>query len=299
MPTFSVVIPTYNRAHLLPRCLESVLRQSFQDFEVIVADDGSTDDSPQVVEQFAGASVRLQYLSQENLGAGDARNLGASVAHGNFLTFLDSDDEVNGDWLARFNDELQSSDPDIICCSIGYVDKFGNTCRERQPAHLGSNVGVLRGLYRSGTFAIQRELFQSLGGYAAGLSANQHSELRCRLELSSRKHPICVACIPDVLVRAHEHDGSKLRRDDQRVYESARYVLEHHGALLRENPFTYSSWASACAGAAARLGRYADAQQWLRRAISVRPHEVRNYARLALAYSPIVRWLVWSKWKAT
>jgi glycosyltransferase involved in cell wall biosynthesis len=89
MPLFSVIIPTFNRAALLERALDSVWRQTFRDFEVIVVDDGSTDSTDLVLERFAD---RLVAVRQENAGPSAARNRGAALATGEYLAFLDSDD---------------------------------------------------------------------------------------------------------------------------------------------------------------------------------------------------------------
>jgi len=93
-PTVSVVIPTYNRAHLLGRAIQSVLNQTYQDFELIVVDDGSSDNTEEVVTNFA--DPRINYLRHEqNRGAATARNTAIKTARGEYIAFLDSDDE----WL--------------------------------------------------------------------------------------------------------------------------------------------------------------------------------------------------------
>ena len=90
-PVVTVVIPTYNRAHLITRALRSVLAQTFTDFEIIVVDDGSTDDTETVVISLDDA--RVHYYRQPNAGASAARNYGMREAKGEFIAFLDSDDE--------------------------------------------------------------------------------------------------------------------------------------------------------------------------------------------------------------
>jgi Glycosyl transferase family 2 len=90
MPRISVILPTYNRAHLVTEAIESVLKQTFTDFELIVVDDGSTDDTEEVVHAFT--DPRLRYLKQLNGGASAARNTGVQTATGEFIAFLDSDD---------------------------------------------------------------------------------------------------------------------------------------------------------------------------------------------------------------
>jgi glycosyltransferase involved in cell wall biosynthesis len=89
VPTFSVIVPTYNRAGLLKEALRSVLAQEFRDFEVIVVDDGSTDDTPAILNSF-GKEIR--FFKQDNKGAGAARNVGIQNALGDYVAFLDSDD---------------------------------------------------------------------------------------------------------------------------------------------------------------------------------------------------------------
>lgn len=89
MPKVSVIIPTYNRSQYLRNSIDSVLNQSYQDFELIVVDDGSTDDSKEVLSKFNG---RIRYFYQENMGVSAARNKGIREAKGEYIAFLDSDD---------------------------------------------------------------------------------------------------------------------------------------------------------------------------------------------------------------
>lgn len=89
MPKVSVIIPTYNRGSLIARAINSVLSQTFKDFEIIVIDDGSTDNTQEVLESFEG---EIRYVYQQNGGIAKARNRGIELAQGNYIAFLDSDD---------------------------------------------------------------------------------------------------------------------------------------------------------------------------------------------------------------
>src|SRR5437867_9331299 len=97
MPLFSVIIPTFNRAAFVVEAVESVLRQTCRDFELIVVDDGSTDHTRKVLAPYAS---RLRYLHQENKGVSSARNSGVHATTGPWIAFLDSDDRWADDYLA-------------------------------------------------------------------------------------------------------------------------------------------------------------------------------------------------------
>src|SRR5581483_4609036 len=98
MPLFSVIIPVFNRAAHLKAALASVLAQTEQDFEVLVVDDGSTDNPAEVAQSFADPRIRL--IRQENRGGGPARNTGIDAARGRFVALLDSDDVFLPDHLS-------------------------------------------------------------------------------------------------------------------------------------------------------------------------------------------------------
>ena len=113
---FSVVIPTYNRAALLGRTLDSLWRQSCTDFEVIVVDDGSTDGTLDYLTTLGG---RVQVVTQPNQGPGAARNLGAENARGEYLAFLDSDDLWFPWTLSTFAEAIAKHQrPDFISASL-------------------------------------------------------------------------------------------------------------------------------------------------------------------------------------
>jgi glycosyltransferase involved in cell wall biosynthesis len=107
-PFFSIVIPTWNRADMIAKTLESVLAQTFTNFEVIVVDDGSTDNTKEVVESFT--DTRLQYIWQQNAERAAARNNGTRHAQGQYVTFLDSDDLFMPEHLQVVLSNLEKND---------------------------------------------------------------------------------------------------------------------------------------------------------------------------------------------
>jgi glycosyltransferase involved in cell wall biosynthesis len=125
-PKVSIIIPTYQRAALLPRALKSVLAQTYENWELIVVDDGSTDHTSEIVRQYAERYTNLQYVFQSNQGASAARNRGIDVACGEFVAFLDSDDEYLPDMIERRLSLFQIAPAlGLIFTDYSYVDLSG------------------------------------------------------------------------------------------------------------------------------------------------------------------------------
>lgn len=122
-PTVSVIIPLYNKSATIGRTLASILGQTFTDFEVIVVDDGSTDSGPQMVE--ACPDPRLRLVRQENAGPGAARNYGAELAAGQYVTFLDADDEWRPEFLERAVSALEQHGGPALYAANFYVEPAG------------------------------------------------------------------------------------------------------------------------------------------------------------------------------
>ena len=101
-PLFSIVVPVYNAEDYLSRCVDSLLAQKFRDFEILLIDDGSTDQSPRICEDYAAKHDLIQVLHQANAGVSAARNAGIDRASGQWICFVDSDDYVDEDFLEAF-----------------------------------------------------------------------------------------------------------------------------------------------------------------------------------------------------
>jgi glycosyltransferase involved in cell wall biosynthesis len=165
MPFFSVIIPTYNRLNTLPKTMDTVLAQTFTDFEVIIADDGSTDETASWVN--AVNDKRVHYFVQQNKGVCAARNLGASIAKGEYLVFLDSDDFVTQSWLSHFYEEICTSSAEVVYCK-----RIINGQTTNGTGYQG---------FLAGTFAIKKKLFHDIGGYDEFLKYGENTDLRWRL----------------------------------------------------------------------------------------------------------------------
>ena len=116
----SVVIPCYNVGNYIEKCLESVLSQTFSELQVIVVNDGSTDDTAEVIERFTSDS-RVKYIAQANAGVSAARNAGLEAATGGLLAFVDSDDYLELDMYEKLHTALTGSNADMAVCNYNLV----------------------------------------------------------------------------------------------------------------------------------------------------------------------------------
>ncbi len=123
-PTVSVIIPTYNNVSLIGRTIDSVLAQTFADYELLIIDDGSTDSTASLIESIAKTHSNVRYFYKPNGGVSSARNFGLEQAHGQYISFLDSDDL----WDARFLEKMVSkiTEEKKLICFCGYVTKRPN-----------------------------------------------------------------------------------------------------------------------------------------------------------------------------
>lgn len=96
-PEISIIVPVYNVEKYLKRCIDSILNQSFENFELILVDDGSTDNSGKIVDEYEGIDKRIRVIHKQNGGQGSARNRGLDIAKGNYIGFVDSDDWIHRD----------------------------------------------------------------------------------------------------------------------------------------------------------------------------------------------------------
>lgn len=159
-PKFSIILTTYNRSHLLVRALNSLTAQTFKDWEGIIIDDGSTDDTEDEVHEFILKYDNIHYFKQENRGEAGAKNKGISLSCGEYISFLDSDDEYRHDHLETRN-QILNRYPDIQILHGGvkvigdeYVPDRKNPSRM---IHLSECI-------IGGTFFIEQKAMKILGG---------------------------------------------------------------------------------------------------------------------------------------
>ena len=124
-PAISVIVPVYLAESYLSRCVESILKQSFCDFELILVDDGSPDESGKVCDSYAIKDSRVKVIHQDNKGVSSARQRGLEEARGEFVIHADPDDWVEPDWLEKLYKKIKEDNTDIVICDFDriYADK--------------------------------------------------------------------------------------------------------------------------------------------------------------------------------
>lgn len=245
-PRVSVIIPAYNAAGVVHRAVDSVLAQGFQDFELLVVDDGSTDATRKALAEY-GDQLRL--LAQANAGPAAARNQGLQHARGQYVAFLDADDYWKAEKLQR-QVELLDARPDIGFCSTAteVVDSAGRPAGNwpcRPEAGPLPDILFLHGTVISGSTSgvlARRNLIDEIGGFDPSLRGFEDPDLWIRLTARTG-----YACIPEpltVVVRMHNSVSGNLvnmRRATLASFRKNRHLLP---AAKRGG-----YWRAACASA--------------------------------------------------
>ena len=211
-PYASFIIPTYNRADLLQAAVASLLAQTRGDLEVIVVDDGSTDDTAAVIQPFL-ADRRLRYLTQTNQGRSAARNHGAQLAHGQFLGFLDSDDlqltaalEAHQRWLVQ--------DPRLALMIGGYeyIDENGGAIGRRLPWTESSDLGLGQWIFNCfgvhGAFLLRRDWFEQVHGYDTDPNIDLSEDWDLFLRLAQAGCPM--GWTREIVCQYRQHPGNSI-----------------------------------------------------------------------------------------
>lgn len=210
-PSVSVLIPTYNRAELLLRAIKSVVAQTFQDIEVLIIDDGSTDGTAETVEAIRDARVR--YLRQpQNGGVAAARNRGLREAQGEFVAFLDSDDEWLPGKLERQVGALRQAPPDVALVYTGVETVLADGSRQvalaRQRGHLYRAMLEQNVIHGGGSnVMIRRDVVATVGFFHEGMPAIEDYEYWLRITRFYR-----VEAVADPLIRYYDAQADPARR---------------------------------------------------------------------------------------
>jgi hypothetical protein len=296
-PRFSVIVPTFNRADTIVPSLDSLVKQTFSDFEVIVVDDGSTDDTAAAVETVQ--LDRLSYHWQPNGGPSVARNTGADRAAGEYLAFLDTGDVADPDWLSAFDTMIRAYGCELVSCGVDFT-RGGLVMHTVLPRQLGPGAGQVVAFFRTGCFAVRRKRFSAVGGFDPALRFSEVSELGMRLgqSLSGQTNAVTHVARPLVSVELPVGEGlgglaTSLAYSDERRLQTAVYILDKHHEVMARTPALRQTYLRIAGVAAARLGQFATARGYFTSAWRAKPRDVRELLRAGATAVPGLRSRLW------
>ena len=273
-PRVSVIVTTHNRAGLLPRAVHSVLAQDFHDYELIIVDDCSTDDTSDVIRGFSDPRISPK-RRLENGGAPAAKNTGIWTSRGEYLAFLDDDDEWTADKLSRQVRALDDAGPDVALAYtwFDYVDAEGERRAGGRCVASGDGVKDVLALEPAppaptSTYMVRAAAAHRIRGFDEALGGTEDWDFMSRIaELWD------VAAVPEVLMLMHEghpRSGQWARADERH----ARFLwtrVERYDRRLRERPAAYARMLRELAVAEMRSGNARGAAKAYARALTVDP----------------------------
>jgi len=235
MPKFSVVISVYNKEGFITETLRSVMAQSFQDFEVVILNDGSTDKSEQLIAPFT-TDPRVRYFSEANKGAAAGRNYVIEKAKGDYIALLDADDIWKLDYLTEHNRLIEKYPSEKVFATNSEVLEKGKSSARNYSIPLPKEdivvdffeASYLDAILHSSTTVIKKEVFDEVGMYNPGIKSGQDTDLYVRIGLKYK-----VVFSPKVLVQYHIIKGS-LFRTSKKLTDKPSF--EEYEALEATNP---------------------------------------------------------------
>ncbi|WP_052731907.1 glycosyltransferase family 2 protein [Devosia geojensis] len=289
LPLVSVIIPAFNRAATIRAAIESVLRQTYANVEVIVVDDCSGDDTVGAVRALSDTRLRL-ISTPRNLGSSSARNQGVAVSRGRWIAFQDSDDEWLPTKLEKQMARLLAPGSSDIAGYCGLLTVSAIDCRpgERSSPHYtpgSSIVGVERGLgdallernfVSTQTLVVSREALDAVGGFDETLLAVEDWDLALRLARHGS-----FAFIDEPLV-LQKFSANSLSRDNRKLLLAQQQVLAKHADLFARHPDVLARHYYLLAGGCRRLGDLPGARAYLGKALGLRPIDPRFLAMAGL-----------------
>jgi glycosyltransferase involved in cell wall biosynthesis len=288
MIKFSVVIPTYNRANIISKALESVFAQSYTNYEIIVVDDGSTDSTQQILKQYAGS---IKYYKQKNQGAASARNLGIEKSKGDYIAFLDSDDSWFPEKLKKVIDSIEiKPETGLFYSDFKRIDREGRLLKKENCKHIVGK-GYPRILFYNfigtSTVVVKRECFNKCGLFDEQLFRAQDWDMWIRI---SRE--FFIYHIPVVLVE-HMWDSKGSISSSKESLLAQMKVVER--ALKTDQQLNHKQRRVIKAKSMSSLGlRYLrhgeknKSQLYFKKSIYLNPFSLKNYLYWCLVKFEIV-----------
>jgi len=284
MPEVSIIIPTHNRAELLPRAIATVLNQTFQDFEIIVVDDASEDNTQDIMKNFA--DQRIRYIRHEiNKGVATARNTGILNSQGRYIAFLDDDDEwLPGKLEKQF--ELLEKSPIV---GVAYTGSFAieassrkilNQLSPREKGNIFDKICIQKSIAPTSTFFLRKECFEKVGLFDASLDFGEDFDMWLRISKEFRfeyiEEPLVRFSVPD---SRHSLSGNY-----DLMIRGNEAQLRKYASLFASDRKSYSHCYLGLGVLYCYNGNVSKGRESLIKAIKIYPFEPRHYFNLCLSF---------------
>jgi glycosyltransferase involved in cell wall biosynthesis len=238
-PYFSIIIPTYNRAHLISKAIDSVIAQTFENWELIIVDDGSTDNTKEVISKFSSSDKRIKYFYQENQERSVARNNGIEKATGKYICFLDSDDYYMKTRLQRLHEFIinEPTERSFYYTAITY-DYDGRLEERLERKRTNENVFdfIVQAIIGTPQVIIKKELLK-LETFNPKWRIGEDMELWLRL--CKLEEPVFIENEATVVAKEHIDRSVNVKKTNagQEQLELYKYIFSdaHSGKLISEN----------------------------------------------------------------
>ncbi len=248
-PLVSVVIPTYNRAGMICETIENVFQQTYRNIELIIVDDGSTDETLSKLRSFGD---RIRWVAQENAGPAAARNRGIAIAKGEIIAFQDSDDSWHPTKIERQVSLLQRAGDSVVCCLCNSVVELpGRVVRsfENAPVNPPIEEGIwvnvtevlaTRFILFNQAVAIRREVLARIGGFDESFRLNEDMDLGLRLSLEGPwafiREPLATRQAKLARTLGHDATAKIVCENEVRILEGLLSKVESNNRFVSLRP---------------------------------------------------------------
>ena len=228
-PKISVLMSCYNADRWLSEAIESVLSQSFKDFEFILVDDGSTDETKNIIKSYQAKDSRIVTITKKNTGLADSLNVGIASARGDWIARLDADDLCE---ITRLEEQISfvRKHPDVVLLGTGFleIDEHGRAIRKHicptRHQTLVRHLEKLQCFFPHSTAFYRADMVRQIGGYNGRFLRSQDKRLWLEMSLLGE-----IACLPKVLVRNRKHAEQMSHHDNGRrqLYDGTLTIICH------------------------------------------------------------------------
>lgn len=260
----SIIIPSFNRAHSLPNAIRSVLDQAAGNWELIIVDDGSTDDTRQVISKFL-VDERIKYFFQENSGASAARNKGVELSRGDYIIFLDSDDWFLPGLISELN-EVNYARYDLICWQVSkLIDGKSSVWKPQKLEKIYNNITAT---FLAGSICYKKVVLLAAGGFDPEMSFGENYELGIRIgNLDKLKIKILNESFLVYSIQTQNRTSDSIPNK----LKSNRYLLTRHKEKYEKDLYSHSRLKYQIAYLNERSGNIEKALKLYREAWNIKP----------------------------